>query len=143
MCVCDTLQNDSWQNSWELRLTARFLDLLSVFSACLSLSLSLVPSACPSLLHSLVPFISAYLHLWSLLPVPLVCIAFVSVLPWLWPSCIYAGVNIPISGFMVTHRLDIKILLDSTSPRDPKRCDNKIFSITDLLSDIFHLIHRA
>ena len=31
-----------------------------------------------------------------------------------------------ISGFLATHRLDLKILLDCVSPGDHKSCDDKI-----------------
>ena len=45
---------------------------------------------------------------------------------------IYAGVNIPISGYSATSRLDIKILPNCMSSGDPKRCDN------NLLKSRFH-----
>ena len=44
------------------------------------------------------------------------CICSVSVILQTDFSCKYMGMNIPISGFGATHRLDIKILSDSTSP---------------------------
>ena len=73
-----------------------------------------------SVLHSLVPSVSV---LWS----PLLCIY--SVL------CIYAGVNIPISGFSTTYRLDMRKLPDLLGyPGDPKRCVNQI----ETLKSWFH-----
>ena len=44
-----------------------------------------------------------------------------------WPSCIYAGVNIPISEFSATHIQDRKILFESINLIDPKRCYDKKF----------------
>ena len=46
-------------------------------------------------------------------------------------TCTYAVVNIPISGFSITHRLNIKASPDCMSPRDPKICDDKIEALLD------------
>ena len=51
------------------------------------------------------------------------CIPSVQQIPF---ACIYAGVNIPISGFLENHRLGIKILPACMYPGDPKRSDNKM-----------------
>ena len=53
-------------------------------------------------------------------------------------ACIYAERNIPLSGFSAAHRLDIKILLDSTSPGNPKRSNNNFF-LNRRSSVIWHL----
>ena len=115
---------------WLHNLSSRLCCLLSRFgSKCVSprrvpssppiyISVSLVLSV---FVHSIsVDSVSSSLYLFSS-PLPICSVQQTDF------TCIYTGVNIPISWFSATNRLDIKILPDYRTPGVPKRCANKIF----------------
>ena len=122
---------------WSYLLSPSMSSVFSVYlRVSVSLLHSLVPSSqpiCVSLCLCFVLF-SSYLsiccHYW-------IC-------PFLFCSdltCMYVGVNIPISGFSANHRLDMEILPDCMSLGDPKMCDNKIEALLSRSSTLSHHLY--